>query len=77
MVARGQFRHHAAIGLVHCDLAMQAMGQQAPLGVIDGDRRFVAGAFNSYNTHKPCKIAFQPLLDPNTGAPFAFCGGAP
>ena len=51
MVPGGEFRHDAAVGLVHCDLAMQAVGQQAQLGVIDRDRRLIAGAFNSKYTH--------------------------
>jgi hypothetical protein len=53
MVPGGQFRHYAAIGLVHRDLAMQAVGQQAEISVINGNRRLVAGAFNSDYTHKP------------------------
>ena len=51
MVAAGQFGHDAAIGLVHGDLAMQGMRQQARHAVCAGiDQRhagFVATRFNS------------------------------
>ena len=39
VVAAGQFRHHAAVGLVHVDLAVQALGQQPGDGCVGQDLR--------------------------------------
>jgi hypothetical protein len=52
MVPGGQFRDYAAIGLVHRDLAVQAMGEQAKIGIVDGDGRLIARALNPDYTHK-------------------------
>ena len=52
MVARGQFRYHAAIITVQIDLAVQGMGQQTALGIIYGDAGFVAGGLNAENFHR-------------------------
>jgi N6-L-threonylcarbamoyladenine synthase len=51
MVARGQFRHHAAIFLVHRHLRVQRMRQQAPACVIQGQAGFVTGRFDAENDH--------------------------
>ena len=51
MVARGQFRHHAAVGLVHRHLRMHGMGEQAALRVVEGDAGFVAGGFDAEDKH--------------------------
>ena len=51
MVARGQFRHHAAVVLVHRHLGMQRMGQQPAFGVVQGQARFVAGGFDAEDEH--------------------------
>ena len=51
MVAGGQFGHDAAIGLVHRNLAVQTMRQQAQIGVIDRHRRLVARALNPDYPH--------------------------
>jgi hypothetical protein len=53
VVAAGQFRHHAAIGLVHVDLAVQGMGQQCrnpvAMRLHQSDTGFVAGRLDSQN----------------------------
>lgn len=51
VIAGGQLRHHAPIGLVHVDLRIQRMGQQAAFGADDGDAGFVAGAFEAEDNH--------------------------
>jgi hypothetical protein len=38
---------------VHGDLTMQAVGQEAPVGVVNRDRRLIARTFNADYTHKP------------------------
>ena len=60
VIARGQFRHHAAEAFVHRDLRMQALGEQAALGAIERDPGFVAGGFDSQNNH----AADQSLCSP-------------
>ncbi len=59
MVARGQLRHHAAVLLVHGDLGMQGVGEQAALGVVQGEAGFIAGRFNAENDHGRCKYVEQ------------------
>ena len=57
MVAAGQFGHHAAIGLVHVDLAVQrlrAQHRQAGAARLDQrDTGFVAGGFDTQDKHRP------------------------
>jgi len=80
MVPGGQFGHHAAIGLMHCDLAVQAMRQQAKLGIVDGHRRLVTGALNSDYPHRPPPAPISSPTAHHTKdvlAAFAFYGGAP
>ena len=68
MVAAGKLRHHAAIGLVHVDLAVQGMGQQprhaAALDTHQGHAGFVTGRFDAQDqlTHaRECSGAPQHL----------------
>jgi hypothetical protein len=49
VVARGQLGDDAAIFLVHGDLRMQGMRQQAALGVIQSKAGFVTGGFDAEN----------------------------
>ena len=51
MVARGKFRHDAAIFGVHVDLGMQGVCEQAVLGVVKRDAGFVAGRFDAEDYH--------------------------
>jgi hypothetical protein len=51
MVPGGEFRHDAAIGLVHRDLAVQAVRQQPQIGVVDRDRGLIARTLNPDYTH--------------------------
>ena len=55
VVAAGQLGHHAAIGLVHLDLAVQRVREQARparvAGLDQGHTGFVAGRFNPQNSH--------------------------
>ena len=52
MVPGRQFRHHAAVFGVHFHLAVQALRQQAPVGVIDRDTGLVATGFNPQNLQR-------------------------
>lgn len=47
VVARSQFRHHAAVFRMHADLRMQGMRQQAGIRVIKRDAGLVAGGFDA------------------------------
>ena len=51
MVARGEFRDHAPVFLVHRDLGVQRVRQQAALAVIQRDAGFVAGGFYAQDQH--------------------------
>jgi hypothetical protein len=51
MVARREFRYHAAILPVHRNLRMQGVRQQAALRVVERESGFVAGAFDAENEH--------------------------
>jgi hypothetical protein len=51
MVTGRQLRHHPAIIRMHGNLAEQRVGQQALLGVIQGNAGFVTGGFNTKNQH--------------------------
>ena len=51
MIARGQFRHDAAILGVQRDLAVQGVREQATITVIEGDAGFVAGSFKAQDQH--------------------------
>jgi hypothetical protein len=52
VVARCQFRHHAAIGLVHRHLGMHRMAEQAAPGIVERDAGFVAGGFDAEHFHR-------------------------
>ncbi len=49
MVARGEFRHHAAVFGVHRHLGMQGVRKQAALRVVERNAGFIAGGFDSQN----------------------------
>ncbi|KAG1247953.1 hypothetical protein G6F65_019887 [Rhizopus arrhizus] len=49
--ARGEFRHHATVFLVHGDLGMQRVREQSPFRTDGCDTGFVAGAFKAENNH--------------------------
>ena len=55
MVARRQFRHHAAVLLVHRHLRVQGVGQQAALRVVEREAGFVTGGFDAKNNHEGAK----------------------
>ena len=55
MVARRQFGHYAAILLVHGDLRIEGVRQQAALRVIQGQAGFVTGGFDAKNNHEGAK----------------------
>ena len=51
MVSRGKFGHDATIFLVHGDLRMQGVREQAARRVIERETCFVTGAFDTENKH--------------------------
>ena len=52
MVARGQFGHDAAIVLMHADLTVQGVCEQAVMRrIVEGETGFIAGGFDSKNQH--------------------------
>lgn len=51
VIARGQFRHDAAVDAMQVDLAEQGVSQQAALTVIERDAGFIAGGFQSQYEH--------------------------
>ncbi|MCY1365309.1 hypothetical protein D9M69_521490 [compost metagenome] len=51
MVARGEFRHHAPVFLVHGDLGVQRVREQTPFSTDGCNAGFVAGAFKAENNH--------------------------
>ena len=51
VVARRQFRHDAAIGLVHRDLRMQRLREQTAFRVVHGHAGFVAGGLDAEDAH--------------------------
>lgn len=52
MVSRREFGHDAAVALMHVDLRMQRLPQQTPLGTVDRETGFVAGAFDAKYSHR-------------------------
>ena len=52
MVARGEFRHHAAIVGMHRHLGMQGMAEQPAFGVVERDASFIAGGFDAEDEHE-------------------------
>ncbi len=54
VVARGEFRHHAAVGLVHGNLGMHGVADQAAFAaVVQRDAGFVARSLDSQHEHQP------------------------
>ncbi len=51
MIARGQFRHDAAVFLMHFYLRVQRMRKQAALRVVQRQACFVTGGFDTENEH--------------------------
>ena len=47
VIARGQFRHHAAVLCVQVDLAVQTLGDDSARRVVDGDAGLVAGGLDA------------------------------
>ena len=56
MIARGEFRHDAAIEAMPVDLRMQDMREQSATLVEDGDGAFITGGFDREHAH----FAFLP-----------------
>ncbi len=52
MVSRRKFRHHSAVGIVHRDLRMQRVREQAARAVVQREARFVAGRFDTEDEHE-------------------------
>ncbi len=53
--ARRQFRHHPAVFVVHRDLRIQRMRQQAVRAVIQRNTGFIAGGFDAKHQHRGIK----------------------
>ena len=51
VIARRQFRHYAAVIGVQFHLAVKLIGEQARFVIIDCDAGFIAGCFNTQNSH--------------------------
>jgi hypothetical protein len=51
VVAGGELRHHAAVVGVQFHLAVQRVGQQPALGVVQRHTGFVAGGFDAQDQH--------------------------
>ena len=64
VVPRGQLRHHAAEGRVPLHLAVQQIGQQAPLRFVEGYAGFIAGGFDSKHKHERSALRGQAMFQP-------------
>ncbi len=51
VIAGGDLRHHAAVGRVQVDLAMQRMGDEALGHVVQRHARLIAAGFDAENVH--------------------------
>jgi hypothetical protein len=51
VVARGQFRYHAAVLRVQRHLTVQGVAEQAAPAVVQAETGFVAGTFDAQNQH--------------------------
>ncbi len=70
MVARGELRHHSAVGLVHVHLRVHGMGEQPPRrGVIQRHPGLVAGGLDAEDQHRAILIQFAPFTNPGTSMP--------
>ncbi len=74
VVARGQFRHHAAMGGMQRHLAEDPVRDEAALAVIDGDGRLVAGGFDAKDHHGASALIFRGRI---TTIPGPFPGAVP
>jgi hypothetical protein len=52
VISGSQFRHHPAVLLVHCNLAVKSVGQKSTDLVIHRHGGFIAGSLNADYTHK-------------------------
>ena len=69
MVARGELRHHPAVGRVHRDLRMQRVREQPPgvAAVVERDAGFVAGGLDAEDQHQAHDFdTIQPLSRPQS-----------
>lgn len=51
VIARREFRHHAAVLAMHGDLRVKGVRKQPALGVVEREAGFVAGTFDAENEH--------------------------
>jgi hypothetical protein len=51
VIARGEFRHHAAVHRVHRHLAVQGVAEQAAPAVVETKAGLVAGGFYAEDQH--------------------------
>ena len=51
MVARGDFRHDAAIDRMQVHLAVQSLREEPVLGVVERDAGLIAAGFQSKDNH--------------------------
>ena len=56
VVARGQFRHHAAEFGVNGALRMHGVREQAARGIVDRDAGLVAGGLDPEDAHPPAAV---------------------
>ena len=74
MIARGQFRHYAAVQAMQVDLAKQLVREQPALAVQHGHRAFVTGRLDGQDSHGyllACPYGRVPGRP--WGQDFAFC----
>ncbi len=74
VVARGEFRHHAAMRGMNGHLAENPVRDQAPVAVVDGHRGLVAGGFDAEDYHGPITLIFRGRI---TTIPGPFPGAVP
>src|SRR2546430_7957729 len=65
MVARGELGHPSAVGVVHADLRMHGVGEQA--AVINRNAGFIAGGLDAEDQHWPILLQFSPFSSPRAG----------
>jgi hypothetical protein len=71
VVARGELRHHPAVGLVHVDLRVHCMAEEAPgAGVVERHAGLVAGGLDTQDQHarEPLTYSRGGALRPERGA---------
>ena len=68
VVARSQLWDHAAVSLVHRDLRMHGVGEQAGLSaVVQGDAGFIARSLDPKDEHGTDFDTIQPPKEPRAG----------